>query len=125
MSRPDETTDKMFPPPESPLPPDSPIPLQPSIRSAFIAHHTAILQQFGDFRAEMMGLLDARLRGSVAPPPSPSSVRDTLKRGALAGLRYGGVALAVGEVGAEVAKALGRPEIEGPIRVLLQLLGGS
>ena len=48
-----------------------------------------------------------------------------VKAGALAGLRYGGVAVALGELGAQVAKATGHPEIEGPIRAVMTLLGAG
>ena len=121
----DDTTDKMFPPPENPNPPEPSIPLQPSIRSAFIAHHSAILQHFGDFRAEMLELVRAEMRRANSAPPPAASIGATIKNGALTGLRYGGVCLAAGELAAEVLNALGRPDIEGPLRVILQMLGGS
>lgn len=121
MAQPEDTTDKMFPPAEGGVPPERPLPLQPSLRSTFIAHHAAILEQFGAFRKEMLGLVDARLKELAEP--KPANVGATLKNGALAGLRYGGVALALGEVAAQLAHALGHPELEGPIRFFLKLGG--
>jgi hypothetical protein len=110
----DEVTDKLFPPEERP------IPLRPSIREEFAAHHLAIRADLERFRVELAAAL-ARL----TPPVTTAGAIDKAKAGALAGLRYGGVALALGEAGAEVAKLLGRPDIEGPVRLLIQLLGGS
>jgi hypothetical protein len=132
----DETTQKLFPPPEgghdrahapAELPP---IPLAPSIRVEFAAHHSAILGYFATFEE----MLDKRL---PKPPesgedlredpdlPSPRSVRQKVTGGALVALRYGGVAVAGGELAAAIARALGRPEIAGPIEVITQLFRGG
>lgn len=112
------TTDKMFPPEEGP-PPERPLPLQPSIRETFIAHHGAILQQFGDFRSEIIAILDARL----APKPA-KSIGETIKTGALSGIRYSAVTLAIAQCASGIARALGRHDIAGPIEILIQALGG-
>jgi hypothetical protein len=119
----DETTEKLFPPPERP------IPLRPSIREEFSAHHIVIREELKTWRGELAAAL-ARLAPPLEPEPQapavgPPSVVDKAKAGALAGLRYGGVALALGEVAAQLAAALGHPEIAGPVQTLLRLLGGS
>jgi hypothetical protein len=117
----DETTEKLFPPPERP------IPLRPSIREEFSAHHIVIREELKTWRGELAAAL-ARLAPPPEPQPEPQappSVVDKAKAGALAGLRYGGVALALGEVAAQLAAALGHPEIAGPVQTLLRLLGGS
>lgn len=126
----DDTTDRMFPVPEGGhdrkhAPPD-PIPLAPSIRQEFVAHHVAILGHLAEFERILYERLPkAPERGEAPEVPSPASVRQKVTGGALVALRYGGVAVAGGELAAAVARALGRPEIAGPIEVLTQLLRGG
>lgn len=131
----EDTTQKLFPPPEgghdrTHAPAEGgelkPIPLAPSIRVEFAAHHLAIVEHLGKFEK----MLDARLpkpkEGAEDPElPSPRSVRQKVTNGALAGLRYGGVALAAGELAAGIARAQGHPEIAGPIEVVVRLLRGG
>ena len=128
----DDTTEKLFPPPEGGhdrrhAPAEvHPIPLAPSIRQEFSVHHSAILGYFATFE----GMLDKRLPKPADAPsdpdlPSPKSVRQKVTGGALTALRYGSVAVAGGELVAAVARALGRPEIAGPVEVLTQLLRGG
>lgn len=120
MAGDDDTTDKLFPPPEERHgAPVIPLPLTRSIREEFLAHRLVIEDQLKAWRAELGEGL-ARL----SPPVTASSVVEKAKAGALAGLRYGGVAVAAGELAAAVAQAAGRPEIEGPIRVLVSLFTG-
>lgn len=115
----DETTEKMFPPPEGGAPVE-PLPLVRDLRHEYLAHRRHIDAELSAWRLEL-GTALARL----SPEITPASIGQKVKTGALAGLRYGGVALALGEVAAEAAKLAGSPEIEGPIRVLVKLLGGS
>jgi hypothetical protein len=116
----DETTDKMFPPPEERHgAPVIPLPLTRSIREEFLAHRLVIESELKAWRVELGAGL-ARL----TPPVTASGIASKAKAGALAGLRYGGVAVAAGELAAAVAQAAGRPEIEGPIRVLVSLFSG-
>lgn len=128
----DDTTEKLFPPPEgghdrTHAPRDAQvIPLAPSIRQEFAAHHSAILGYLSTYEK----MLDERLpRAPDTHQESPSSARQRATKavtaGALVGLRYGGVAIASGELVAAAARALGRPEIAGPIEVLLQLVRGG
>jgi hypothetical protein len=110
----DEVTEKLFPPPERP------IQLRPSIREEFAAHHLAIRSELEGFRVELAAAL-ARL----TPPVTPAGALAKAKAGAIAGLRYGGVALALGEAAAQLAAVTGHPEIEGPIRMLINAFGGQ
>jgi hypothetical protein len=116
----DETTDKMFPHPESSGVVEVPFPLAPTLRDEFLAHRRHIDAELKAWRTEL-GLALARL----SPELTPGGALAKVKGGVLAGLRYTGVAVAAGEVIAEVAKATGRPEIEGPIRVLITLFRGG
>lgn len=121
MSSPDDTTDRLFPHqmvPESGTV-ERPIPLAPSIREEFCSHRRAVEGELRMFRKELAAAL-ARL----TPEHTAKSIGQTVKRGALAGLRYGSVAVAAGELGAQLAAATGHPEVEGPLRVLMTLLGG-
>lgn len=110
----EEVTEKLFPPEERP------IPLRPSIREEFAAHHLAIKGELAAWRAELGEAL-ARL----SPAPTPGGALDKAKAGALASLRYGGVALALGEAAAQIAAVSGHAEIAGPIQTILTLLRGS
>jgi hypothetical protein len=115
----DETTDRMFPPPERGATVE-PLPLVRDLRHEYLAHRRHI---DGELRAFRLELGEALVRFS--PPITAASVGAKVKAGALASLRYGSVALALGEAAAQVANVAGRPDIEGPIRVLVQLLGGA
>jgi hypothetical protein len=128
----DDTTKKLFPPPEgghdrkhAPRDPEEelkPIPLAPSIRQEFATHHRQILGYFGLFET----MLDERLpKPKDGDLPSPASVRNRVTSGALTAFRYGGVAVAAGELAAAAARALGRPEIAGPIEVLVSVFRGG
>jgi hypothetical protein len=110
----DDITDRMFPPEARP------IPLRPSIREEFAAHHASIQAELAAWRLQLGEAL-ARL----SPAPTPGSAMAKAKAGALASLRYGGVALALGEAAAQIAAVSGHAEIAGPIQTLLNLLRGS
>lgn len=117
----DDTTDKMFPPPEERHgAPVVPLPLARSIREEFLAHRLVIEDEIKAWRVELCEAL-ARL----SPPVTPSGAAAKAKDAGLAALRYGGVAVAGGELVAAIAKAAGHPEIEGPIRTVLTLLAGG
>ena len=118
----DDTTDKLFPPPEARSGVQAPIPLQPSIRAEFMAHRVHLDAEASAIRREVA----AALHRLAAPPEvTAAGAVEKVKAGALAGLKFGGVALALGEATAALAGAMGHPEVEGPIRTLLTLLGGS
>lgn len=116
----DEVTEKLFPPPGSNtdirLPP-------PTIREEFLAHRLHIDQQlesWGKRLDETLGQLEA------AVSPSPSSVAKKAGGAVLKATRYGGVALLLGEAAAQAAHLSSNPQLqqlEGPIRVILQLFG--
>lgn len=114
MSNPNDTTDKVFPPPENPNP-DAPIPIGPSLRVEFMVHRKHLDRE--------MTLIRQAVEKAMAP--RVDTIVQRVKAGAIAGMRYGAVAMATGELGAALAKATGHPEVEGPLRVLLTLLGGS
>lgn len=117
----DDTTDKMFPPPEERHgAPVVPLPLTRSIREEFLAHRLHIDGELKAWRDELGEAL-ARL----SPAPTPGGALDKAKAGALASLRYGGVALALGEAAAQIASVTGHSEIAGPIQTILTLLRGS
>ena|SRR5688572_9739064 len=116
----DDTTDKMFPPPESSGVVEVPFTLAPTLRDEFLAHRHHVDKELKAWRTEL-GLALARF----SPELTPSGALTKVKGGMLAGLRYTGVAVAAGEVIAEIAKATGRSEIEGPIRVLITLFRGG
>jgi hypothetical protein len=120
MSNPNDTTDKVFPPPENPNP-DAPIPIGPSLRVEFVRHRQHLDREFAAIRQDVAAAL-ARLSPAAK---HPETIGQRVKNGALAGMRYGAVAMAAGELGAALAKATGHPEVEGPLRVFLNLLGGS
>jgi hypothetical protein len=115
----DDTTDRLFPPPESGIA-ARPLPLAPSIREEFLAHR---LHVDGELKAWRHELGEALSR--LSPAPTPGSAMAKAKAGALASLRYGGVALALGEAAAQIAAVSGHAEIAGPIQTLLNLLRGS
>jgi hypothetical protein len=117
---PDETTDMLFPPPESGATNVRPLPLTRSIREEFLQHRVYIDDKVKAIQTDI-GLALARLSPSVTPATAGAKV----KGGVLAGLKYGGVALALGEGLAALAKATGHPDAEGPIRAVLQLLNGG
>jgi len=113
----EEVTEKLFPPPGSntdiQMPP-------PTIRDEFLAHRLHFDKELKAWRLELGAALTR-----MSPPITPASVAAKARAGALAGLRYGGVALAAGEFVAALAKATGHPEIEGPVRVLITMFGGT
>ncbi len=115
----DETTDKMFPPPETSGVMETPFTLAPTLRDEFLAHRLHIDKELKAWRNEL-GLALVRL----SPQLTPSGALSKVKHGVLAGFRYGGVALLLGEAAAEIANKTGHPEIEGPLRVLITLFGG-
>lgn len=116
---PDETTDKLFPPPESGVA-ERPLPLAPSLRTEFLAYRLHFDKELKALHAKV----DQALANLPQAVPS-TSVLGSVKNGALVTLRYGGVALAVGELAAQIAKAAGHPEIEGPIRAFSQFFGAQ
>lgn len=107
----DETTDKVFPPRER-----TPVDL---LRDEYLAHRLHVDEELKAWRLELGAAL-----ARFSPEITPASIGAKVKAGALLSFRYGGVALALGEVAAEAAKLSGLTEIEGPIRVLVKLLGG-
>lgn len=115
----DETTEKMFPPPPESGQVARPIPIGPSLRQEFLAYRLHFDEQIAALRGDFSKVV-ARL--PQAKPTTTLGARAA--NGAIAGLRYGSVALLVGELGAEVAK-IWRPELEGPARVILSLLRGE
>jgi hypothetical protein len=116
----DDNTDKMFPPPESSGVVEVPFPLAPTLRDEFLAHRLHIDRELKAWRTEL-GLALARF----SPALTPRGALAKVKNGVFASFRYGGVALLLGEVAAEIANKTGHPEIEGPIRLLITLFGGS
>ncbi len=124
----DETTEKLFPPPEGGhdrrhAPAEvQPIPLAPSIRVEFATHHSAILGYLSEFEK----LLEARLPKKGDPDlPSPTSVRQKVTGGALKGLRFGAQALMAAQLAADLAHELGFTQLEGPLRLVVQILLGG
>lgn len=120
MANPDETTDKMFPPPESgveeqrwPLK-ERPLPLQRSIRAEFLLHRLKIEEELAAFRLELGEAL-ARL----SPVPT---VGGSLRRGAIIAGKGAPIAAAVLAL-LEVTIPLIRPEWEGPLKALRQAFG--
>lgn len=124
----DDTTEKLFPPPEGGhdrkhAPAElAPIPLAPSIRVEFASHHSAILGYFATFET----MLDARLPKPGDPDlPSPASVRQRVTGGALKGIRFGAQALMAAQLAADLAHELGYTQLEGPLRLVVQVLMGG
>ncbi len=124
----DDTTDKLFPVPEGGhdrrhAPADlPPIPLAPSIRVEFAAHHSAILGYLSEFEK----ILEARLPKPGDPDlPSPASVRQRVTGGALKGIRFGAQALMAAQLAADLAHELGYTQLEGPLRLLVQVMLGG
>jgi hypothetical protein len=113
----DDTTDKLFPPPESAVV-EAPIPIGPSIRQEFVLHRRYIDKQLEEFGKKLDSALER-----LAPEASPSSALRKVGRGAAAGGRYGAAILAgLGLVQAVVK--LWRPELAGPFDSLMQVFGG-
>ncbi len=102
---PNETTDRMFPPPEN-ANPERPIPLTPSIREEFIAHRLHFDAQLLAFRTEL-GLALTRL----APE---HTVKSALSRGVASGGRIGVAILAILAL-AEMAIKARYPHLAGPL----------
>ena len=117
---PDDTTDKLFPPPET-TDVFPPLPAGRSIREEFIAHREGIRKELKEFRADIVKLLAAH---GATKEPSPSVARAQVARGALAGLKWGSVILAGAETIVQVLKVW-RPELAGPVEVLVSFLRGG
>lgn len=117
---PDDTTDKLFPPPET-TDVFPPLPAGRSIREEFLVHRQGITLELKEFRADIVKLLAAH-----GGPKEPTAVkaRSDATRAALKLGRYSGLALAGAEVAAEVAK-IWWPGAVGPIGMLIQLFGGG
>jgi hypothetical protein len=102
---PDETTDRMFPPPENPNP-DPPRPLTPSIREEFLAHRLHIDAQLEAWRTHLGEAL-ARL--------SPeATVKGALARGAASGGKVTVGILAI-LAAAEMIVKVWKPQFAGPL----------
>jgi hypothetical protein len=113
----DDTTDKLFPPPESAIV-ERPIPIGPSIRMEFLAHRRHLDSEMKAMRAELTAALER-----FAPEPTPASTARRIGRGAAIGGRYGAAILAALALLQAVVKAW-RPELSGPIDSVIQLFGG-
>jgi hypothetical protein len=118
MSGPNETTEKLFPPPENPNP-DAPIPLGPSIRIAFKEHKADVAKTLAAYELRLEGF-EARLPAAV----SPQSVLGVVKGGVLKAGKVTPILLLLGEAAAQIATALGHTTWVGPIRFITGLFGG-
>ncbi len=115
----DDTTDKLFPPPEQTGITERPIPIGPSIRQEFLAHRRHIDGEFETMRAELAAALER-----LAPEPSPASVMKRMGRGAALGGKYGAAILAALGLVQGVVKAY-RPDLAGPFDAIVSVLGGG
>lgn len=114
MSGPNETTDRMFPPPEEPDP-SAPIPLGPSLRVEFLTHRKHLDREMTLVRQEV-----AAAFARVAPDVTPASAAQRVARGALVAGKAGGLILAVLAT-LQVALQAKHPELAGPLGDLLKL----
>lgn len=106
---PDETTDRMFPPPEN-ANPQPPIPLTPSIREEFLAYRQHFDTQLAAFRTEL---------GAALAQLSPAdTVKSALQRGVASGGRITVAILAILAV-AEMAIKARYPHLAGPLGELI------
>lgn len=117
---PDDTTDKLFPPPET-TDVFPPLPAGRSIREEFLVHREGVTKELAAFRKDIVALL---AKQGVPKEPTPSAARAQVARGALAGLKWGSVILAGAETAVQVLKVW-RPELAGPVEVLMSLLRGG
>jgi hypothetical protein len=114
----DDTTDKLFPPPEQTGVIERPIPIGPSIRMEFLAHRRHIDGEIAAWRGELAAALER-----FAPEPSPVSAMKRVGRGAALGGKYGAAILAGLGLVQALVKAY-RPDLAGPFDGLIQVLGG-
>ena len=117
---PDDTTDKLFPPPETtdvfpPMPPGR------SIREEFLVHREGIRKELEAFRADIVKLLAAQGGPKV---PTGAEARSRAVQGALKGLKYGAALTAGAECAAQVLKVW-RPELAGPVEVIMSIVRGG
>ena len=117
---PDDTTDKLFPPPET-TDVFPPLPAGRSIREEFIAHRRGITLELKEFRADIVKLLAAH---GATKEPTAREARAQVTRGALATLKYGAALTAGAECLVQVLKVW-RPELAGPVEVLVSFLRGG
>ncbi len=110
----DDTTDKLFPP-EGEGTGIHPIPLTPSIRQEFVAHHLAIRTELALWRVELTQALER-----LSPAPTVGSA---VRRGAMAATRGGAVVVAVLGL-LEVVIPMIKPEWAGPLKALREAFGG-
>lgn len=119
MASPTDTTDKMFPPPESGERAAAPIPLTPSVREEFLAHRLHLDRQATLTRQSVEDALERLKPADV----TPRSALQTLGKGAALGGKYGGIVLAGLGVLQAVVKVF-KPALAGPLDSLIQLFGG-
>lgn len=114
----DDTTDRLFPPPEQTGITERPIPIGPSIRQEFASHRRHIDGEFQAMRTALAAALER-----FAPEPSPASTLKRMGRGAALGGKYGAAILAALGLVQGLVKTY-RPDLAGPFDALLSVLGG-
>jgi len=110
----DDTTDKLFPPPEGEGTGVRPIPLSPSIRQEFLLHRLKIEEGLAEFRLELNQALER-----LAPYPTPAGA---VRRGVVVAGKAAPVVVAALAL-VEVVLPLVRPEWVGPLKAIREALG--
>lgn len=114
MSGPNETTDRMFPPPEEPNP-SAPIPLGPSLRVEFLTHRKHLDREATLIRQEVAAAL-----ARMAPDVTPASAARRVAQGALWVTKGGAIILAALGL-LQAALQAKHPELAGPLGDLRKL----